>query len=527
MKKILQLGMLVLATVFMVTSCAITTDLGSSSNNDTVYELVVVHTNDHHGAVESKDGLGGLALRATLIEQIRAENENVLLLDAGDINTGTALSNMFKAEPDIKAYNALKYDAVTFGNHEFDNDQALLEKQIKDASFPWICANIKRANGKYLDEAYIVKDFKGFKVGVFGLTTQRTLTTASPDDSLVFLDEVEVAKEMVTFLRDKKKVDVVILLGHLGSVEEAKGQNTSIKIAEEVSGIDLIIDGHSHTEMTEAMMVNGTPIVSAYEWGKVIGTAKIRIQNKEVVGFNWTPISVRSDSVLPNEEITELLQPYVDAAAAELDKVITTSTKKFEFGNRLSRYKEIALGDLVSDGSVWYAREVLNQEIDFGFTNGGNIRAELPAGDITMRDIATVLPFDNWLYVLSMKGSDVISLFEFIGSISQGAGGFAQMSKEVNYTITYDSKGQNGKISDVTINGEAIDPNKTYKVLTNDYLAGGGDGYTVLTKSMDTYNSSVTLRDSVIAYIKQLPKPLNPDTFVDGRITIKGGVATN
>ena len=192
---------------------------------------------------------------------------------------------------------------------------------------------------------------------------------------------------------------------------------------------------------------------------------------------------------------------------------------EFEFGNRLSRYREIALGDLTSDAQVWYVRS-RGVEADFALTNGGNIRAALPAGDVTKENIMTVLPFENYIYVVSLSGQDVIDLFNFIASIPQGAGGFAQVSREVRYTITYDENGS-GTISDLTINGEAVDPSRTYRIVTNDYLAGGGDGYTALTRSTDTYNTSMQLSDIVIEYAQTLEQPVMPET--DGRITIVGG----
>ena len=524
MKKFLLSFAAILASVLLVTGCA--SNVSSKAADDAIYELVVLHTNDHHGAVETKDNLGGLALRAQYVKEIRAQNQNVLLLDAGDINTGTALSNMFKAEPDIKAYSYMKYDAVALGNHEFDNDLDVLEKQIKMADFAWLSANVTRSNGKYLDKSYIIKDFKGFRVGIFGLTTRRTLTTSMPDESLEFADEIETAKTMVDFLRNEKKADIVILLGHLGTVEETEGQETSVAVAKAVSGIDLIIDGHSHANLNEPKVVNGTPIVSSWEWGKNVGTCSLKIQNGKIVGFNWIPVAIRSDTILADEGMTALLKPYVDKAAAEFDKVIAKTSAEFVFGNKLTRYKEMPLGDMVCDGFAWYAREKCNQKIDFAITNGGGIRAALPAGNVTMRDITTVLPFDNYLYVLTLSGSDVIKLFEFVGTVNQGAGAFPQVSKEVSFTATYDAAGKNGKVSDVKINGKPVDPKATYKVLTNDYMAGGGDGYVVLKSSTDTFNTSCTLRDAIIEYFKVLPSPVDPASFKTGRITVKGGVKT-
>jgi 5'-nucleotidase/UDP-sugar diphosphatase len=174
----------------------------------------------------------------------------------------------------------------------------------------------------------------------------------------------------------------------------------------------------------------------------------------------------------------------------------------------------------VCDATTWYLAQT-GVTVDFSFHNGGNIRPDLPAGDVTKEQIYTMLPFDNYLYVVTLKGSDVIELFDFIGQVKQGAGGWAQMSKEVNYTITIDAAG-NGKIANVTIGGKPIDPNKEYKIATNDYLAQGGDAYVALTKSIGTLNTSITLTDIIPDYVKTLPQPVAP--VIDGRITVIGGI---
>ncbi len=484
------------------------------------YELVVLHTNDHHGSIEAKNNVGGLAARSTYINEVRSAHPDVLLIDAGDINTGSAVSNMFKAEPDIEAYNLMGYQAVTLGNHEFDSDLATLEKQMALADFPFLAANVKKADGSYLAQPYVVIDYDGYRVGVFGLTTNRSLTIASPDKSLTFINEIEAGKEMVDRLRNYEKADIVIALTHIGMVEEAEGQVTSQKLAAAVPGIDLIVDGHSHSYVEQPVVVNDTPIVSANEWGKYVGTGIFTIKDGKVESFTWEaqPINTETETMFaPDPAIVALLAPYIDEANASLKQVVATAAEKFEFGDRLSRKKEIALGDLVSDGTVWYVKSK-GVDVDFAFQNGGNIRTELPAGDITKEQIATVLPFDNYIYVLSLKGSDIIALFDFIATVPQGAGGFPQMSKEARYTVNYNT----GKIENLTIGGKPVDPDKIYKVATNDYLAEGGDGYEVLKRSVDTYNTSMTLRDAIIDYVMQLPQPLVPAT--DGRITIIGGM---
>ncbi|MFI3258095.1 MAG: 5'-nucleotidase C-terminal domain-containing protein [Spirochaetales bacterium] len=487
-------------------------------NPNTEYFLTILHTNDHHGAVLAKDGLGGLAERATFINGVRAENENVLLLDAGDINTGSALSNMFDAEVDLMAYNLLAYDAVTLGNHEFDGTHDKLRNQIILADFPWLSANIEYRN-KYFVEPYIIKNYDGFRVGIFGLTTNRTTVIASPNESLTFIDEIEAAENMVDVLKNKEKVDIVIALGHLGSVQESADHITSYAVINAVDGIDIFIDGHSHTYFEEPVLENGTLLVSANEWGKFVGQMDLVIKNGEIIAYDWEPVAITTEAFMPDAQMVSLIQPYIDHADSTLTDVVMIASEVFEAGNNLSRKQETALGDLVSDAQLKYITN-LGIDIDFVLTNGGNIRASLPAGDVTRENILTMLPFENYVYVLTLNGSDVLALFDFIASIPQGAGGWPQISKGLTYTLVYDANGT-GSISNVLIKGEPIDVSKTYKIGVNDYLAAGGDGYEVLTRATETFNTSMLMSDLVVDYAKTLPQPIAAVT--DGRIIVIGG----
>ncbi|MBQ5781168.1 MAG: 5'-nucleotidase C-terminal domain-containing protein [Spirochaetaceae bacterium] len=483
-------------------------------------DIVLLHTNDHHGSIESRDDLGGLAQRLTFVKQVRAENENVLLVDAGDINTGSPVSNMFSAEPDIEAYNLLGYDCGTFGNHEFDKPLATLDQQMKTAKFPFVSANILRDGAPLGGQAYIVKEYNKVKVGIFGLTTLRSLVVANPDKSLTFNNEIESAKAVVKTLQNKEKCDIIICLAHLGDVVETQDpQVTSHQLATEVAGINIIVDGHSHTEMAEPVVIGDTYIVSAHEWGKKVGKGLINYTDGKV-SFSWEAVSITAEAYEPDSEMEALLTPYLEKATAALDNVIGQAAGEFEFGKKLTRYKEMPIGNMVCDGVMWYMNEVAKVPCDFTFCNGGSIRAPLAAGDILVRDVATVIPFDNILYLLTLKGTDVIALFDFIGTVNQGAGAFPQVSKEVRYTLTYDENGQNGSISNITINGQPIDPNKSYKVLANDYVYAGGDGYVMLGNATEIFNTSLTLKDVIQEYISAMGT-ITPAT--DGRIEVIGG----
>ncbi|MDR0474708.1 MAG: 5'-nucleotidase C-terminal domain-containing protein [Treponema sp.] len=485
------------------------------SSRGKAHELVLLHTNDYHGAILPNNERGGLAELAAYIKAVKAVNPDVLLLDAGDFNTGTALSNMFDAEPDILGYNIMGYDAVTFGNHEFDGSREKLIKQMSLASFPFVSSNIKTSNGEYLGgNQYLVKKYNGFTVGIFGITTLRTKVISSPGNDLVFINEIEAAREAVGILRDREKADIVIGLTHLGNIKEGPDHISSVELAAAVPGIDIIVDGHSHTFMEKPLTAGSAYIVSANEWGKYIGRGKLIIKNGKLADFSWVPVPIG-----PDRETASMLKPFIEKGNANLKEVIGIAEDTFIFGNRLTRYGETAIGNLITDANVWYFKTKYNQAIDFAFHNGGNIRAELPKGPITLEQILTILPFENYLYIASLNGKELLALFNFIAEIPQGGGGFPQFSQEVRFTI--DKTAGNGVIRDLTIGGELVDPDRTYRFCTNDYILDGGDGYEVMKKSSDHFNSSLLLSYAVSEYIKEMKK-ISPVT--DGRLKVTGGI---
>ncbi|MHC6202895.1 bifunctional metallophosphatase/5'-nucleotidase [Breznakiellaceae bacterium SP9] len=501
-------------------------------------EFIVLHTNDHHGAVlPNSSGQGGLAERAAFIKQVRDNAKGpVFVVDAGDINTGSAISNTNNAEPDIVAYNLMGYDLATFGNHEFDGSLDTLLKQIDLADFPYISSNIKTADGRFLGgHQYIVRELPGLQIGFFGLTTLRTKVIASPDASLTFIDEIAAAREVVDILRNEKKVAVVIGLVHLGDVKESDDHITSIELAQAVPGIDFLVDGHSHSLMENPIVVTGpsndTYIASANEYGKYVGVAKFAIKDGVTIDVSWEPVEI--SKYAPDPAVVSLLKPYIDKAKEELGEVVGHVSQDFPFeaaGKRLTRYQETAIGNLITDLNAWYFRTVKNEPVDFVFHNGGNIRTGLTVGDTTLEKLYTMLPFTNYLYIASLKGSDIIELFDFIATIKQGAGGFPQFSSEVRYTIDYNQ----GHVTALTIGGTKVDAAKTYRFATNDYLIRGGDGYTVLKKATDINNTSILLVDTVAEAFKTLAggtsirvspdisirAPVSP--YLDGRLKVIG-----
>lgn len=520
-RKLCRTGILFLAAVSAL--CLLFSACAGSPGAKTapqISELVIVHTNDHHGTLfPENDGAGGLAPRMTFLRKVRAEHKNVLLLDAGDLNTSGAVSNLFLAAPDIAGYTLAGYDAVAFGNHEFDRSLDTLTEQMDQAGFEWLSANVVFADsGKPLGLPYLVRDFGSFRAGVLGLTTRRTVTADSPDKRLRFTDEIRAAQETVALLREKERCGVVIVLAHLGIVEEEPGQTTSVLLAENLSGVDLIVDGHSHTVFAEPLVVNGIPIVSAGEKGKLAGLGILEIRDGYAADFRWNAVEISADVFPPDGEMDALLAPYAEAAAETLQQVVMTAASEFEFGDRLPRRQETAIGNLICDAQIWFARQ-LGLPVDFALCNGGNIRAALPAGAVTRENFLTALPFENPLYMVRMSGEDVAALFAFLGTVPQGSGAFPQVSAEVQLTLSFDGEGKPAGVSGVTVHGVPVDPERDYWIAVNGYLALGGDGYSVFTRSLETVNTFTGVNDAVLQYAAQLPQPVRPET--DGRMLIR------
>lgn len=497
--------------------------------------LVVLHTNDHHGHPVKffrypAPDVGGLPARATLVRRIKEENRAVLVLDAGDLNTGRPESNFFKARPDIEGYNAIGYDAMVLGNHEFDQPRKALLEQMALARFPFLSANIRTGEGEFLAQPYVVKDFGTFKVAIFGLTTKSTEAVGNPAHirDLVFEDEIEAAKKIVLHL--KKQADVIIALVHMGIFPSPR--RGSKRLASEVEGIDLIVDGHSHTRMEAPVFVENhrsgrrVPIVQTWKWGLVVGRVDLAIQGKKVadLSFKAIPINLKTvgkgadgrkilhpagDPISEDQALVTILRPYVEKVNASLSEVIGHAEKAFPHEG--SRERETALGDLIADAMLWSTGD---PGVDFAFQNGGGIRAGLPPGPITKKTIHEILPFDNSVMVLNLKGSEVLSLFEHVGKVRIGSGAFPQVSQGITFTL--DAKAHT--CWNVRIHGKPIDLDRVYRVATNSYLANGGDGYGMLLKAVDRYDTSRFQRDVLIDYIKSLGISLKPR--IHGRLKI-------
>jgi 5'-nucleotidase / UDP-sugar diphosphatase len=475
--------------------------------------IVILHTNDHHGHPLKFDYLfmkdvGGLPARATLINEIRKNNPDVLVIDAGDLNSGMAISNYFHAEPDIIGYNYIGYDAMEIGNHEFDVGIDMLKKQVALAKFPFICANIKIRHNKKLIEPFIIKKTDGISVAIFGLLTEDTKTIGNPQvvNKIRFTDEIKVAKRLVPKLR--KKANIVIALTHLG-------ENSAYRLASEVRGIDVIIDGHSHSRIDTIISGNAnyfpskTIIAQAWYNGLVLGKVDLWLRNDTVYKHNYEliPINLQQKTVKPdgsvsleyiNKPIKEdtvlsnLLEPYKLKTDSIFAKTIGYTAKAISFD---ATNNDENIGHIISESMLWYARDY---PIDFSVINQGCIRNQIPQGNISMNTIFSVLPFDNSLCIVTLKGHELIAFINSISTIPNNKGAFPIFSDHVKFQINKITN----QVENISVHEQKIDPRRKYHIITNSYLAMGGDNYKVFKNARHKTDLAILQRDALIQYIK-------------------------
>lgn len=446
------------------------------------YKLTILHTNDHHGRFwQNKDGEWGLAARATLIEKLRQEAKksgtHVLLLDAGDVNTGVPQSDLQDAEPDFRGMGKLKYDAMAIGNHEFDKPLKTIFQQRGWAGFPFLSGNIFYKNsGELVFPSHVDLKRDDLKITVFGLTTEDTPKKSNPKNSegLEFRAAVDEAKKFVPELR--KNADILIAVTHMGHYpDESHGPHSpgDVTLARKVDGIDLIVGGHTQKPLFEPDIQNGAIIVQAFEWGKYVGKVdlefkdgKLKLLKSELIPVNHKDSKTK---IAEDKGMLKLLTPFKKKGDSGLLVQVGDAEGKFSGERDEVRNQETALGALVTEAY----REKFNADV--GLTNSGGIRASLPPGKVTYESVLTVLPFNNEVVTATMKGEElkkyletIITKFPSGGSL----GGFPQIS---GVRINVDKKKK--KITKIKVGGKILDPKKSYTIALPQFIAGGGDDY--------------------------------------------------
>ncbi|WP_051541700.1 5'-nucleotidase C-terminal domain-containing protein [Clostridium lundense] len=503
---------LLMVFTFLTPSKALAEQAVTAVENNGEINITLVHTNDTHARVKEDKYAGmGFSKIATKIKELRKNNKNVLVLDAGDTLHGQTIASISKGESIINLMNKIGYDAMVPGNHDFNYGKERLVELSQKAKFPILTSNIvKKDNSTLLPNKYIIKEMNGVKVGIFGLSTPNTAVMSHPKNTegLTFKDPVKTAKEIVGELKDK--VDVIVALTHLG----VEGNYTSIQVAEQVQGIDIIVDGHSHTTLKEGKVVNNTLIVQTGDYDKNLGIANIKIKDGKVVEKKASLLSKEATTtIVPDKDIEEAVQA-IEKENEKITSVVVTKTDIDLDGERANvRTKETNLGNLMAEAM----REVSGADI--AFVNGGDIRTSIKTGDVTKGNIITVLPFGSIVVLKEVKGSDIVKALEnSVHLYPETFGGFLHVSG-INVTFDPDKKAGN-RICEVNFNGKSIELNKTYKLACNEFVAAGGDGYEML-KSGKVL-AEFEQEDEVL--VKYINKYGTKTAKVDGRMKMVKGI---
>lgn len=520
MKRGKKLSALFLALV-MAFSLAIPAG-AANWDDDLTGHIVILHTNDVHGAIDN------YASVAALKDAYEAAGAQVLLMDAGDFSQGSTSVNVSEGATAVELMNMAGYDVATTGNHEFDYGYANLKTLMEQAEFPILAANAFTAEGELaMDEANHTFQLGDVTVGVFGLATPETATKAHPAklEGVTFLAEEELfacAQEQVDELT-AAGCDYIIALGHLGIDAESTG-NRSIDLLENVTGIDVFIDGHSHSTQSDiAEETNGTGMVG----DTVLTSTGTKLESVGVVDIaadgtiDASTISMEelnaTEGFTPDQDIATRVSEINAQIEEDMGQVIGTSEVDLDGVRENVRASETNLGDLITDAMLWQAGQD-NEEVDAAITNGGGIRASIAAGDITKKSVNDVLPFGNTLYVVELTGAELLEALEAstyctpepVGAFPQVAGieftintGAAYDAGENYPGTTYAEPASINRVTIQTVGGQAFDADATYTIVTNDFLAAGGDTYYAFKAAESGYDTGILLDQVVMDYITE------------------------
>ncbi|ELP5680714.1 bifunctional UDP-sugar hydrolase/5'-nucleotidase [Salmonella enterica] len=513
---------------------------------DKTYKITILHTNDHHGHFwRSEYGEYGLAAQKTLVDSIRKEvaqeGGSVLLLSGGDINTGVPESDLQDAEPDFRGMNLIGYDAMAVGNHEFDNPLTVLRQQEKWAKFPFLSANIyQKSTGERLFKPWAIFTRQDIKIAVIGLTTDDTAKIGNPEyfTDIEFRKPAEEAKVVIQELNMNEKPDVIIAATHMGHYDNGDhGSNApgDVEMARSLpaGSLAMIVGGHSQDPVCMASenkkqvnYVPGTPcspdkqngiwIVQAHEWGKYVGRADFEFRNGEMkmVNYQLIPVNLKkkvtwdngkSERVLYTPEIAEnpqmlsLLTPFQNKGKAQLEVKIGSVNGLLEGDRSKVRFVQTNMGRVI------LAAQIARTGADFGVMSGGGIRDSIESGDITYKSVLRVQPFGNIVVYADMSGKEVIDYLTAVAQMKPDSGAYPQFAN-----VSFVAK--EGKLTDLKIKGEPIDPAKTYRMATLSFNATGGDGYPRIDNKPGYVNTGFIDAEALKEFIQQ-NSPLDAAAF--------------
>jgi len=502
------------------------------------FNLTVLHTNDFHDRYEpisasdstcsaednaAGECFGGSARLVSALADARVRAANSILVDGGDQFQGTLFYTYYKGAMTAEFMNKLGYDAMTVGNHEFDDGPEVLAGFMAAVDFPVLMSNADVSMepllaGKLAKSTVI--ETGGEKIGLIGLTPQDTYELASPGKNVIFTDPVQAVQGEVDALT-ARGVNKIIVLSH-------SGYGVDKKVAAETSGVDVIVGGHTNTYLSNVAdaaegpyptMVGTTAIVSAYAYGKFLGELNVVFNDAgEIVTATGEPL-IMDKGVAEDEatvaRIAELAVPLEEIRS----KVVAEAPSAIDGSRESCRAGECQMGNLVADAML---ARVKDQGVTIAIANGGGLRASIDAGPVTMGEVLTVLPFQNTLSTFQVTGAQVLEALENgVSQVEEGGGRFPQVA---GLQYTFDPAAPAGaRVSDVMvmIGGDAwgpIDPATVYGAVSNNYVRGGGDGYKMFINAANAYDFGPDLADVTAGYLAA-NAPYTP--FTDGRITRK------
>ncbi|AHJ74937.1 bifunctional UDP-sugar hydrolase/5'-nucleotidase UshA [Kosakonia sacchari] len=513
---------------------------------DKTYNITILHTNDHHGHFWRSDyGEYGLSAQKTLVDGIRkevaAEGGSVLLLSGGDINTGVPESDLQDAEPDFRGMNLIGYDAMAVGNHEFDNPLSVLRQQEKWAKFPFLSANIyQKSTGERLFKPWMMFNRQGLKIAVIGLTTDDTAKIGNPEffTDIEFRKPADEAKLVISELNQNEKPDVILATTHMGHYDNGEhGSNApgDVEMARSLpkGALAMIVGGHSQDPVCMASenkkqvdYVPGTPcapdqqngiwIVQAHEWGKYVGRADFQFRNGEMklVRYQLIPVNLKkkvtydngkSERVLYTPEIAEnpqmlsLLTPFQNKGKAQLEVKIGNANGHLEGDRSKVRFVQTNLAHVI------LAAQMARTGADLAVMSGGGVRDSIEAGDITYKDVLKVQPFGNTVVYVNLTGKELTDYLTAVAQMKPDSGAYPQFAN-----VSFVAKG--GKLNDLKIKGEPVDPAKSYRLATLSFNATGGDGYPRLDDKAGYVNTGFIDAEVLKEYI-QKNSPLDVNAY--------------
>lgn len=488
-------------------------------SSDLTGKTVILQTNDVHGAI------GRYAYVASVKQNLSDRGAEVILVDSGDFSQGTPYVSTSKGAAAVTVMNAAGYDIATLGNHEFDYGYDQLRSNLAQAKFKTICADVTDSNGNsILDPNYVYVTKSGLKIGFFGMETPETQTKVNPGliKGINFLSKSDIYKcaQAQTDALKAQGADLVVCLSHLGVDEEsAPDGHRSVDMYAKTKGIDLILDGHSHTVMTNG--AKKEPVLSTGTKVENIGVVMIDNESKKIED----KFLISLDGLQPEVTAFNVANDIIKKVDNEYNVVFAKSEVLLD-GNKApgNRTQETNLGDLITDALKWSVLKTdgavtVDKDHVVAVTNGGGIRATIKAGNVTKADLNTVLPFGNTIAVVYVKGSELLEALEASTfSTPEAIGGYPQTSgiKFILDTTkpfaqgaaypksTYYAPSKISRVTIQSINDQPFDMNATYAVVTNNFCAAGGDTYYAFANASSQFDTGIVMDEAVMDYVKEV-----------------------